>query len=85
MNDEYQPVSFAPGDVVPVWALNQVGDHVLEPEDGAKPDGDAADADDAEDPADHADTDADGVEAQASDDQPDFTAPAPRRNSRARK
>ncbi|BCW61850.1 hypothetical protein [Arthrobacter sp. StoSoilB22] len=32
MNPEYQPANFGPGDDVPEWAIDLVGDHVLEPE-----------------------------------------------------
>ncbi|MFW0772524.1 hypothetical protein ACLRGI_05095 [Paenarthrobacter nitroguajacolicus] len=38
MNPEYQPANFAPGDEVPEWAIDQVGQHVLEPEAADAPD-----------------------------------------------
>lgn len=88
MNPEYQPANFAPGDEVPEWALDQVGEHVLEPESTSE----SADADglDESNPeqGDDAGEDADGEDNDpppATDDAPDFTVPAPRRNSRSRK
>ena len=41
MTPEYQPANFAPGDEVPEWALDQVDQHVLEPEATDASDGDA--------------------------------------------
>jgi hypothetical protein len=101
MSPEYQPANFAPGDEVPEWALDQVGEHVLVPEahtesddsdesgtsdeSGSQSQGDGAGD---EDPADDEDAEGDGEDSNppAADDQPDFTAPAPaRRNSRSRK
>jgi hypothetical protein len=84
MSPEYKPASFAPGDEVPEWAIGQVGDHVLEPEDAAESDG-ADDQDDAPDPDADGDTDGDDADAPPADDQPDFTAAAPARRGRARK
>jgi hypothetical protein len=87
MDPSYQPANFKPGDEVPEWAIDQVGDHVLEPE---EPNG----ADDSEesDESDQGQGDDSGENADGEDDvpppaedQPDFTAPAPARRGRARK
>lgn len=91
--------SFAPGDEVPEWALEQVGDHVLVPEEkaesedpGTPADSGAQDQDPGtvdDDPDGDADDDSDGdgedSTPPAADDQPDFTAPAPARRGRSRK
>lgn len=92
MNPEYQPANFAPGDEVPEWAIDQVGAHVLEPEDedgsdhdadqdpGSGNDEESKDSDDGQDDSGYEEADS------AGNDQPDFTAPAPaRRNTRSRK
>lgn len=82
MSPEYHAVSFAPGDEVPEWAIDSVGEHVLEPEEA----GDAEDQDDAPDPDADDDTDGDDTDAPPADEQPDFTAAAPaRRRGRAQK
>lgn len=94
MNPEYQPANFAPGDEVPEWALDQVGDHVLEPEETADADdSDASDDPDSQDQEqgnnsgadEEADDDGEDPNPPAADDQPDFTAPAPARRGRSRK
>jgi len=93
MGPEYRPVSFAPGDDVPEWALDLVGAHVLEPEDtdddGAKDESeDESQGEDQGDDGDSdADDDSDGEDSTPppADDQPDFTAPAPARRGRSRK
>ena len=100
MNPEYQPANFAPGDEVPEWALDQVGEHVLVPEELAEAadseesdssdesgaEGQGEDAGDEAPGNDDADDGGDDSSSPAADDQPDFTAPAPaRRNSRSRK
>ncbi|QDG90708.1 hypothetical protein [Pseudarthrobacter sp. NIBRBAC000502770] len=90
--------SFAPGDEVPEWALEQVGDHVLVPEEkaesedpGTPADSGAQDQDpgtgDENDPDGDKDDDSDGEDSTPppADDQPDFTAPAPARRGRTRK
>lgn len=86
MNPEYQAVSFGPGDEVPEWAVDQVGAHVLEPEDPADADesGEAEEDEQAggESPADESGED---ETPPPSDEQPDFTAPAPARRGRSRK
>jgi hypothetical protein len=84
MSPEYKPASFAPGDEVPEWAISQVGEHVLEPEEPADSN-DAADPDEQDDEEQEAGDNADGGDARPSDDQPDFTAAAPARRGRARK
>jgi hypothetical protein len=97
MNPEYRPVSFNPGDEVPEWAVDQVGDHVLEPEETADSDQTDTFADSglqdqeqdidsgADDEAD-GDSDEDDSNPPVADDQPDFTAPAPaRRRGRTQK
>jgi hypothetical protein len=90
MDPSYQPANFKPGDEVPEWAIDQVGDHVLEPEDSIDSDDvdgseepDESDQDQGEDSGENADGE-DDVPPPA-DDQPDFTAPAPARRGRARK
>ena len=101
MNPEYQPANFGPGDEVPEWALEHVGQHVLVPEEPNESDDsdesgtsdESGSQDQGEgigdnDPGDEDDADGDGEDTNppAADDQPDFTAPAPaRRNSRSRK
>lgn len=100
MNPEYRPVSFNPGDEVPEWAVDQVGEHVLDPEEttdsdevGTSADSDAQDQEQEGDSSDdsgaddEADGDSDGDDSNPpAGDQPDFTAPAPaRRGSRTRK
>ena len=88
--------SFDPGDEVPDWALDQVGDHVLVPEEKAKPEESDAPADSGtqdEDPGGDSDSDSDAEDdvdgeedtPPPADDQPDFTAPAPARRGRSRK
>jgi hypothetical protein len=81
---DFEAVKFAPGDELPEWAEALVGAHCLVPE--AEPDSDSDNAGDADG---EPDTDEDDVEAEeptpAPADAPDFTAPAPRRNSRTRK
>jgi len=100
MNPEYRPVSFNPGDKVPEWAVEQVGEHVLEPEETAdsdeadssadsgsqdeEPDGDSSGDSGADDGAD-GDSDGDDSSPPAADEQPDFTAPAAARRGRTRK
>ena len=96
MDPEYKPANFAPGDEVPEWALDQVGDHVLEPEETA----DADEPDTSDDPGsqeqaddssgdsgagDESDADDEDDTPPPADEQPDFTAPAPARRGRARK
>ncbi|UUG69969.1 hypothetical protein SEA_ZUCKER_9 [Arthrobacter phage Zucker] len=94
MSPEYKAVSFGPGDDVPEWAVNQVGEHVLEPEEG-KDEGPADEAPDftggadtsdgeSEDPAGDDEEAGDEEAEKPADEAPDFTAPAPRRG-RARK
>ena len=101
MNPEYQPANFAPGDEVPEWALDQVGEHVLVPEERTESDdSDAAGGTDDSDsqsqdegaggdsPGGDEEADGDGEDSTPppADDQPDFTAPAPaRRGTRSRK
>lgn len=91
MSPEYQAVSFGPGDDVPEWAVDQVGAHVLEPEEASEPDesGEASTADEPEgqDQGEEDGDDADGEDdtPPPADDQPDFTAPAPARRGRSRK
>jgi hypothetical protein len=91
MSPEYQAVSFGPGDDVPGWAVDQVGAHVLEPEEASEPDesGEAATADEPEgqDQGEEDGDDADGGDdtPPPADEQPDFTAPAPARRGRSRK
>jgi hypothetical protein len=97
MSPEYQAANFAPGDEVPEWALDQVGDHVLEAEEpSGSEDADGSDESDESDQeqADDssgdsgADDESDGDgedDTPPADDQPDFTAPAPARRGRARK
>lgn len=72
------PVQFAPGDEVPDWAVDLVGDHVLaddpEPESASEPA--AVDADDEDDP-DADESDDEELDAPAA--APDFTTAAPRR------
>lgn len=86
--------SFAPGDEVPEWAVGQVGDHVLVPEEKAEADESSTPADSGaqdQDPGEgedgDADADADGEDdtPPPADEQPDFTAPAPVRRGRSRK
>ena len=88
MDPSYQPANFGPGDEVPEWAINQVGAHVLEPEDEADADesGSAGDADD-QDQGSEGDDETDGEDdtPPPADEQPDFTAPAPARRGRSRK
>lgn len=97
MNPEYQPANFAPGDEVPAWALDQVGEHVLAPEEPTESDDsgtsdesgadgqDGADGAGEEGPGDDEDADGEDSTPPAADDQPDFTAPAPaRRGTRTR-
>lgn len=81
---DFQAVAFAPGDELPEWAEDLVGAHCLEPE-AAEADG--AEGEGAEEPEPEADEgDAEGEEpTPAPADAPDFTAPAPRRNTRSRK
>lgn len=80
---DFQAVAFAPGDELPEWAEDLVGAHCLEPE----ADADGAEGEGAEDPEPEADEGDAEVEepTPAPADAPDFTAPAPRRNSRTRK
>lgn len=86
--------SFAPGDEVPEWALEQVGDHVLVPEEksdsedpGTPADSGAQDQDPDEGEDGDADDDSEYEDSTPppADDQPDFTAPAPARRGRSRK
>lgn len=100
MSPEYQAANFAPGDEVPEWAIDQVGAHVLEPEEkadsdepDASDDSGSQDQDPGNDPGkdsgsdDEAGDDGDDENPNpaAADDQPDFTAPAPARRGRTRK
>lgn len=62
-------VTLAPGDDVPEWAEDRLGEHCFAPEVGAGEDEDAADIDEADAKA----------PAKSKDAAPDFTAPAPRR------
>ena len=90
MSPEYQPANFAPGDEVPEWALDQVGGHVLEPEEPTDSD-DADGSEESDEPdeeqGDDSGNDEDGEDEAPppADDQPDFTAPAPARRGRTRK
>ena len=86
-------VTLAPGDELPGWAEDKVGDHCLVPDalvtelltvDPAEYEDPEVDQDlDAETKPDEAGPDAE--ELDATDAAPDFTAAAPRRNSRSRK
>lgn len=85
MSPEYQAANFAPGDEVPAWALDQVGDHVLEAEEPAdSEDADGSEESEASDQDQGNDSGEDETPPPA-DDQPDFTAPAPARRGRTRK
>lgn len=88
MSPEYQAANFAPGDEVPEWALDQVGAHVLEPETSEESDeaDDSGDEDEASgsepdsgDDSGQDDGGGTGKDPDPADEQPDFTAPAPRR------
>lgn len=93
----FEAVTFSPGDELPEWAEGLVGAHCLEPEPEVESNPEDADteADGAavqvggpeSDPASDADEEeSEGEEPTAAPaDVPDFTAPAPRRNSRTRK
>ena len=98
MDPEYKPANFAPGDEVPEWAIDQVGAHVLEPEEPADADeSDASDDSGSQDQdqvddssgdsgaGDESDADGEDDTPPPADEQPDFTAPAPARRGRARK
>jgi hypothetical protein len=88
---DFQGVAFAPGDELPEWAEDLVGAHCLEPETESASDSvdDEEESDTDPDPESEPEGDeseASGEEATApAGDAPDFTAPAPRRNSRSRK
>ena len=90
---DFQAVAFAPGDELPEWAEDLVGAHCLEPEAEIESDSDDVeseadgDADPDPDPESNPDEEmSEGEEPTAApSDVPDFTAPAPRRNSRPRK
>lgn len=99
MDPEYKPANFGPGDEVPEWAIEQVGAHVLEPEEiadddksgesGASAESGAQDQEQGNESGadDESDDDADdeGDTPPPADEQPDFTAPAPARRGRSRK
>jgi hypothetical protein len=88
VHGESGPVFFAEGDEAPDWAVALVGDHVLD----SGPEGD--DADDEPDPTEpesEADSEPDDAEQDpepetkaSKDDEPDFTAAAPRRGRNRR-
>ena len=91
MDPEYKPANFNPGDEVPGWALDQVGAHVLEPEEIAETD-ESGESETADEPEGQDQGEEDGDDAEGEDDtpppadeQPDFTAPAPARRGRSRK
>lgn len=88
MSPEYQAVSFGPGDEVPEWAVDQVGAHVLEPEETSESDESDDSNESGEQDQESADDEADDEDDNpppADDEQPDFTAPAPARRGRSRK
>lgn len=92
VHGETGSVQFAPGDEVPEWAVDQVGAHVLEPEETPADEQDESDESDEHDGQDQ-DEDGDGEgdsegeddTPPPADDLPDFTAPTPARRGRSRK